>query len=248
MHLNMAQEMLTRPELSAQTADLLRANWGAFCLGQIAADYQQLCDTLRRTTHFYKTPPEPGDYGAFERMLAQNKQMTDWNELKPAEAVFIAGYGSHLYYDLDWFHHIVIAFVVGDWGDRKSRFVDHNTLLAHEDQQSLPVIGPDTGAAILAVDAAGWLPFDPDYNLKAWQELVGRQLLPGAEIETLNIFAGRMDISAAELARRVSAPEWMQENIFAHVPRELVDQVFENSLVAGIALIEDYLDPILKTL
>ncbi len=245
MHLNMAQKMMTRPELSEKTADLIRAHWGAFCLGQIAADYQQLCDTMRRTTHFYKTPPEPGDYAAFERMLEQNPNMTEWDNLDPAEAVFIAGYGSHLYYDLDWFHNIVMAFVVGDWGDRKDRFVDHNTLLAHEDQQSLPVIESGTGEAILAVNAAGWLPFDPDYNLKAWQELVGHQLLPGAEIETLNIFAGRMDISAAELAQRVTSPEWMQEHIFAHVPRQLVDEVFERSLVDGIKLIEDYLRPLL---
>lgn len=241
MHLNMAQKMIARSELSPQTAELIQANWGAFCLGQIAADYQQLCDTMRRTTHFYKTPPEPGDYAAFERMLEQNPQMTDWGRLSPAEAVFIAGYGSHLFYDLDWFHNIVITFVVGDWGDRKARFIDHNTLLAHEDQQSLPLIERGTGEAILAVQSAGWLPFDPDNNLKQWQELVGRQLLPGAEIETLNIFSGRMDISAAELAHRVSTPDWMQEHIFAHVPRDLIDGVFENSLVKGIDLIEDYL-------
>lgn len=250
MHLDLAQNMMGRPELEPDTAIFIRRNWGAFCLGQIAADFQILCDVPRRTTHFYETPPEPSDYEAFERMLAQNRQMTDWGRLAAddrgnAEAVFVAGYGSHLFYDLVWFHKIVSVFVLGDWGDRMQRFVAHNTLLTFEDQHSLPKIASGTGEQILDVDAAGWLPFDTDHQLKPWQTLVGRQLLPDAEIETFKIFSRRMGLTPEQLMARLNDPDWMAENIFNYVPHSLIADVKERSLIGSIELVQDYLAPLL---
>lgn len=245
MHLNMAYKMIGRPELSPAAAKLIKQHWPAFCLGNIAADFQQLCDIRRRTTHFYSTPPDLGDHAAFDRMITQNPTWSKPETLDMDLAIFLAGYGAHLVYDLVWFHNIVRVFVAGEWGDKKSRFVAHNTLLAYEDHHSLSQLPERLGEVLNDINPAGWLPFDPDDCLITWQELVASQLMPGAEVQTLKIFSGRMGLTPDEFGARLTDQMWLQREIFDHVSQDLVSKVFEMSIEMSINQTEAYLEPIL---
>ncbi|MFK7804765.1 MAG: zinc dependent phospholipase C family protein [Anaerolineae bacterium] len=246
MHLNMAHKMISRPELSPAATDLINQHWPAFCLGNIAADFQQLCDIRRSTTHFYSTPPDFGDHQAFDRMLAEYSAFAKPEMLTVDHAVFLAGYGAHLIYDLVWFHNIVRVFVYGEWGDKKSRFVAHNSLLAHEDHSSLKRLPERLGDVVSDIDPAGWLPFDPDDCLVTWQKLVADQLMPGAEVQTLKIFSGRMGLTADEFGARLTDPTWLQAEIFDHVPQTLISDVLETSISMSIDQTQAYLEPILS--
>lgn len=246
MHLNMAQKMVARPELSPTATKLIQQHWGAFCLGNITPDFQQICDIRRRTTHFYATPPDIGDHDAFDRMLAQYPTLSKPETLRVDLAVFLAGYGAHLLYDLVWFHNIVRVFVGGEWGDKSSRFVAHNSLLAYEDQLSLEHLPERLGELLSEIDPAGWLPFAPDDCLVAWQKLIADQLMPGADVQTLKIFSGRMGLTPAEFGARLTDQTWLQTEIFDHVSQALISQVLETSISMSIRQTQSYLEPLLN--
>ena len=241
MHLQVAQVMCDRSEMTNSLRDHLKSHWPAFCLGQIAADFQIICDVERSKTHFYDVPPKKDDLAAFDRMLEQFPELADSQNLTADQAVFLAGYGAHLLYDLIWFHNIVMVFAMGDWAERMARFTAHNALLAHEDNLAYAVLVDGYGSQLLGVDAAEWLPFDEANNLEAWQKLVGEQLLPENDTQTIQIYAERMKMTTAELEANLNSDEWLQTNIFDHVSRELIDDVFEQAVVGGIQLVADYL-------
>lgn len=244
MHLDMAYKMIAQLEStddSPKLADLLKCHWASFCLGNIAADFQQICDVKRRTTHFYSTPPDPSDLAAFERLLSTYPILANPENLGPERAVFLVGYGAHLIYDLLWFHNIVTAFVKGDWEDQEGRFTAHSTLLAYQDQHSLGLLPERVGDVLMVVDPAGWLPFDPDDHLKAWQKLVADQLLPGAEVQTIKIFAGRLGLNEDELSARLINEEWLNTHIFEHVSADLIAKVLDTSISLAIKQTQAYL-------
>ncbi|MEM9776356.1 MAG: zinc dependent phospholipase C family protein [Chloroflexota bacterium] len=241
MHLKVAEEMIRRPDLSPSLRHHLENHWPAFCLGQIAADFQIICDIKRSKTHFYHVPPKKGDLAAFDRMLDQFPALAQSDQLSADHAVFVAGYGAHLLYDLIWFHNIVMIFALGDWAERMARFTAHNALLAHEDGAAYPHLNPKVGKQILEVDAKGWLPFDEEGNLKAWQTLVGEQLLPKNDSQTIQIYAERMDMTTAELTANLQDQTWLDANIFDHVSRQLLNGVFEQAVTGGIDLVSNYL-------
>lgn len=241
MHLQVAQAMCHRPEMPNRLCDHIQTYWPAFCLGQIAADFQIVCDVERHKTHFYNVPPPKGDLAAFDRMLQQFPDLADSQSLPADHAVFLAGYGAHLLYDLIWFHNIVMLFAMGDWAERMARFTAHNALLAHEDRLAYATLGDGYGTQLLSLDAAGWLPFDKANNLEAWQKLVGEQLLPENDTQTIQIYAERMNMSPAELETKLNSTAWLQSHIFDHVSRGLIDHVFEQAVTGGIELVANYL-------
>ncbi|MCA9981420.1 MAG: hypothetical protein KDD89_11315, partial [Anaerolineales bacterium] len=141
MHLYMAEQVRHHVQKMSHTAVLHRllcAEWAAFYLGSVAPDFQAICHVPRETTHFYPIPPEPDDEGAFDRLLAQYDFLTAVGDLSPAHAVFIAGYGAHLLYDLIWDSAILTPrFRLAEWDEVRARFMGYNTLLTYLDRQVL---------------------------------------------------------------------------------------------------------------
>ena len=242
MHLNMAYKMVDESEFLADSLDLIHSYWPAFCLGNIAADFQQICDVKRGRTHLYSTPPESGDHEAFARLLLKYPELADTNGLGAERAVFYAGYGAHLIYDLVWYHNIVTIFTEGDWTDQIGRYIAHSTLLAFEDQRSLQKLPDGLGEILLDIDPTGWLPFDPGDHLVTWQKLVAEQLFPGAEVQTVPIFAKRMRMTAEQLTDRLADEAWMQNEVFNHAPLDLVDRVLQESIDRAITQAVKYLN------
>ena len=243
MHLHMAEQMVRHPALPAGVRQLLVAHWPAFYLGNVAPDFQVICDVPRETTHCYPIPPEPGDTAAFPRLLAAHPHLADASQLDPAQAVFWAGYGAHLRYDLVWDGAVLTPhFRNGTWGDRHGRFLAHNTLLSYMDTAAVAEL-PPTAAATLhqAPTPHDWLPFDPQHKLQEWQTLLAAQLLPGAAIRTVEIYAERMRITPAQFAAQLADPAWMAAQVFSHIALAEVQTAVQTALEESVTVITDYL-------
>jgi hypothetical protein len=244
MHLQIAERVRASDQLSSSLRQLLTAEWPAFYLGNVAADYQTICDIPRSQTHFYRLPPEPG-VAAHETMLAAYPQLTAVAVQSSAQAAFIAGYSAHLMLDLRWQHEIMNPLFVQSnlWDDHRERFVSHNILLTYLDQLAFADLPENAGAILAAAAPQGWLPFAVDSDLQRWQMMLVEQLLSGATgLQTVAIYAQRMGMSAEEFAHRLHDPDWMEREVFGKASLAVVQELLATAVTDSIALIEAYYD------
>jgi hypothetical protein len=252
MHLHMAERLVRRLEaepLCQPLLWLLESHWPAFYLGSVAPDFQAICRVPRETTHFYPIPPERGDEAAFARMLAQYDHLTAVASLPPDQAVFVAAYGAHLLYDLIWDGAILTPhFRLAEWDDVRERFMGYNTLLTYLDRQVLPAL-PETAGTTLstAVVYESLLPFATAEALANWQEMLVAQLLPGASIRTVEIYAARMGVSEAQFVAQLEDEAWMAQKVFQHVSLEQVAEAMDTAMVKSVRLLSQYLAPLLPS-
>lgn len=243
MHLEMAERMAAHEGLPGGVACRIDAHWPAFYLGNVAADFQTICDVPREEAHFYKLPPARG-VAAHEVMLERYPQLARPEEMAPAQAVFIAGYRAHLLLDLRWYWDVLIPFFIEAEGwpaDHRRRFLVHNTLLTYLDGEARATLPADAGETLAAADPHGWLPFASDGDLIRWRDLLVRQLRPGAQRETVAIYAERMNMRPEAFSAHLADPEWMEKQVFRKVPLEAVEAVLEEGLEASVGLVADYL-------
>ena len=142
MHLEVAERIRVHRRLNDQLKRLLARAWPAFYLGNVAPDFQTICDVPREVAHFYDLPPAP-DVDAHRVMIERYPQLADAAALPLAHAVFIAGYRAHLLLDLCWYWEILIPYFVEaeDWPvDHRQRFLVHNTLLTYLDRQAFAAL------------------------------------------------------------------------------------------------------------
>ncbi len=244
MHLNMAGQLAE--VLEGRLATLLDTSWPDFLIGSIAPDYQVICDIPREKTHFYPIPPAPGDYNAFGRLLAAYPALADPAALSPGQAIFTVSYGIHLLFDLLWDHRVLTPhFRHADWGDIRTRFTAHNTLLTFLDREALAALPPGTLSDLARAATDGRLPFAEDGQLARWQTLIVDQLAPGAAVQTVEIYAGRMGISADQFAGQLNDPTWMADHVFRHVSLDAVRGTLEEIIPLALATAGNYLEPLL---
>lgn len=242
MHLHMAEEM-RRQAGNGRLAALFSASWPAFYLGSVAPDCQELAQISREATHFYDVPPKP-DNQAYPRMLNQYPQLADSAALPPAQAMFVAAYSVHLMLDLVWFREVLMPYFVNarQWVDgRKERYIVHNIVLTYLDKLAYESL-PETAVSTLsAANPQHWLPFVPDDALRQWQTLLTAQLEPAGELETINIYAGRLGMSPAEFAANIEDVNWMEAHVFQNVPVAAIQERLETAVADGLALTRQYL-------
>lgn len=242
MHLQTAERIRASEQLKPNIRKLILTNYSAFYLGNVAPDYQAICDIPREDTHFYKLPPEPGNQ-AYDRMLDLNPELKPAPQLAPDEAAFIAAYSIHLMLDLRWYHEILIPYFLKSegWESRKQRFIIHNTLLTYLDMLAVETLPPNA-AEILGNAVPNYhLPFAEDANLILWRDMLVEQLRPGAMLRTIEIYAERLQMSPEEFAANLENPDWMAENVFARVPVEKVQTMMTNAVDESIEIITNYL-------
>jgi hypothetical protein len=190
MHLAVAERIRVDARLSADIRKLVADHYPAFYLGNVAPDFQTICDIPREKTHFYPLPPVPGDR-AFTTMFAQYPEMSLASRLPVSQAVFLAAYAAHLMLDVRWFHEVMMPYFVHspDWDNHHERFVVHNTLLTYLDKLAVDSL-PDSAEMILAAaEPDNWLPFAADEELIRWRDYLVVQLRPGTALQTITIFA-----------------------------------------------------------
>lgn len=246
MHLDFAEKLRQHADLKPAIKKQIEQELPAYYLGNIAADYQVICDIPREVTHFYPLPP-PAGLQAHEAMLAAYPQLADARRLDPAQAVFIAGYAFHLIQDLNWYWQVLMPYYIQSdkWpAERRYRYVSHNALLTYLDRLALAKLPADTGQCLAQAAYQGWLPFAADQDLLKWQEMIVFQLRPGGHIETATIYARRMGIPPDEFIAGLNNPDWMQEHIFDLVPLEVVQAALVQGVTEAVQWTNTYLEPI----
>ena len=249
MHLEIAERIRGHSELSDQTAHLLGQAWPAFYLGNVAPDFQTICDVPREVAHFYELPPAPG-VEAHQVLVEQYPELADAAELPLAHALFIAGYRAHLLLDLCWYWEVLIPYFVEaeNWPvDHRQRFLVHNTLLTFLDKQAFDKLPPAADATLAAASPRQWLPFTGDGELIRWRDMLVQQLRPGGTTATIAIYAERMNMKPDQFAANLDDPQWMAENVFHKVPLEKVQAIITDGMEQSVELITDYLSPIAVT-
>jgi hypothetical protein len=242
MHLQTAERIIASERLEPEIRDLLLANYPAFYLGNVAPDYQTICDIPREETHFYKLPPALDNQG-YDRMLARHPELAEVDKLASNKAMFIAGYSIHLKLDLRWYHEVLMPyFFLGEgWADNKQRFMIHNTLLTYLDMLAVETL-PENAAEILSSAVPDYqLPFAEDSKLTVWRDMLVDQLRPGAMLQTVEIYAGRLKMLPEEFAANLENPAWMNDHVFGKVPLEKVQAMLTEAVGESIDIITRYL-------
>ncbi len=243
MHLRIAERLRAHEALPEEVARTIDGCWPAFYLGNVAADFQTICDIPREEAHFYQLPPAEG-VEAHKVMLERYPQLAHPEAMRPGHAVFIAGYRAHLLLDLRWYWDVLMPYFVEAKGwsaDHRQRFLVHNTLLTYLDGEARASLPEDAGETLAAAEPKHWLPFASDGDLIRWRDMLVRQLQPGATRETVAIYAERMNMRPDEFAARLADPAWMEAQVFRKVPLEAVEAVLEEGLVESVGLVTDYL-------
>jgi hypothetical protein len=242
MHLQMAERILASERLEPDIRNLILTDYPAFYLGNVAPDFQAICDIPREVTHFYDLPPNPVSQG-YDRMLTQHPELASIKSLTPNKAAFIAGYTIHLKLDLRWYHDVLIPYFLlsEGWADRRQRFVIHNTLLTYLDMLAVETL-PQNAAEILGNAVPNYyLPFAEDSNLISWRDMLVEQLQPGAMLRTIEIYADRLLMSPEEFAANLENPAWMADYVFGKVPVEKVQTILTEAVDESIDIVTNYL-------
>jgi hypothetical protein len=242
-HLHVAETLLSHPELPEPLRLRLAQSHGAFLLGNTAPDVQVISGQERQATHFFTLPIRPDSPPAWERFLVAHPSLANPAELTLHQSGFIAGYLCHLQADWMWIGEI-FAPVFGpacDWGTFPQRLYLHNVLRAYLDRQILAALPAETAARLKNASPDGWLPFVEDRHLHAWRDWVAGQLEPGAEAQTVEVFAARQGVSPAEFYQLLGSPERMEAEVFFHLPRQRIEAYRQQLIRANLALLRNYL-------
>lgn len=239
-HLAAAGELLACPELPAEVRTALAAEWPAFLLGSIAPDVQTISGQSREATHFFPVPLA-GAPPAGPQMLARYPALAGPGALAPAQAAFLAGYLAHLVFDQLWVAQVFEPVFGPDqaWGSFRERLYLHNVLRAHWDATDLLRLQPGTAGRLHAAEPLGWLPFVDDHHLRAWRDLVGDQLGPGAA-RTVEVFAQRMQADPQAMADLLASPAELERRIFVHLPAGLLEAYRAQAVVRSVGVMHAY--------
>ena len=241
-HLSIAYEIREHPALPVEIKEFLVENWNAFLFGKTAPDVQVVSHQPRQDTHFYTVPPED-DIQAWERMLSIYPSLARPGKLSPQQAAFIAGYACHLEADEAWLWDIFLPVFGPDaaWGTFRQRVYLHNVMRAYLDRVVLADLPNSTGARMQAAQPNTWLPFVADSHLVEWRDLVAGQLLPGAKIQTVEVFAGRQGVDVKDFYQLLDSEERLEVEVFQHLPHPQLADYRKDLVLANITLLKTYL-------
>jgi hypothetical protein len=215
-HLRCARDLLAAYRLP----DPIRAEWPAFCFGNIAPDTQTLSGQTRLATHFFDVPMRDLT-PAWEVMFAAHPALAHPARLPPAQAAFLAGYICHLALDQLWITDIFDpVFGPQAAGEPfQQRLFLHNVLRVYLDRIDAPTLQGGMAATLARAESTNWLPFITDAALRRWRDFVAHQLVDGAQPQTIEVFATRMGVSPTEFESLLQSPSLMQTRIFDRLPR-----------------------------
>lgn len=244
MHLHIAERIQAHPELNAAVRAQVVAAWPSFYLGSVAPDFQDITDIPREATHFYSLPPDINSQ-AQAVMLAQYPELAQASRLPLPQAVFVAAYMAHLMLDVRWFREVLAPFFVfntaWDGVGRFERFTAHNTLLTYLDRLALTALPDSAESTLAAAPTAAMAAFIPADDLRRWQQYIVEQLVPGAPVRTIEIYARRLHMSPADFGRNLDDPAWMEEQLFRRVPLAQVQAILTSAVDESVELITAYL-------
>lgn len=239
-HLRIARDLL--PLLPDGLQADLAAEWPAFLFGNIAPDVQTVSGQAREATHFFPVPLGEAP-PATTILFARYPALAEADQLPRGQAAFLAGYLAHLEFDQQWLRE-VFEPVFGPeqtWGTFYERLYLHNALRSYWDFSDLAQLTPETGAALIAAEPRGWLPFVPDADLVRWRNLVAEQLHTGSgAARTVEVFAERLRADPEALALLIRSPDEMERRVFARVSLEAIERYRAETLQRCALLLPAY--------
>ncbi len=245
MHMRVAEQLagLAREPggAASELAALLRAQWPAFVLGNIAPDYQALCGVRRSATHFYHLPPSSRGE-AVHNLLLSYPELANPRKLPAAQSAFLTGYLAHLALDLIWHFDVVAPYFLESPqipGPREGHVI-HLVLLAFLDMEARQELQPQVGAALRAAEPDRWADFAPDPELSAWRDYVAAQLEAGAVSRTAEIYAARLHMEPEAFAGKLADGPWRREELFGRVPVSAVQERLQTAVPDCLELVTAY--------
>ena len=241
-HLSIAEELLASPDLPQAVSAFLHRQRGAFLLGKTAPDVQSLSGQSRTETHFYRVPLT-SQTPPWERMFNKYIQLGRPALLQSDQAAFIAGYICHLQADVIWITDLFVPYFLPMLTRHRRKRVGylHNVLRAYLDEHILADLPADVGQNLSAVVPIGWLPFVDNSHMLAWRDYLAGQLAPGAEIQTVAVFAQRMDIPINKFLGLIQDEMRMAEEIFSFIPYQVLVEYRDKLVSANIQLLTEFL-------
>ncbi|MBW8010678.1 MAG: zinc dependent phospholipase C family protein [Chloroflexi bacterium] len=241
-HLSIAYELLEHPDLPKNIRSHLTSCKNTFLYGKTAPDVQVVSGQRREATHFYTLPPEDKT-PAWKRLMAAYPTLADASALPEEMAAFLAGYICHLQADETWIFDLFLPIFGpdADWADFRERLYLHNVLRIYLDKQVLNTLPTETSTHLQATIPNSWLPFVEDNHLSAWRDYLADQLLPGAAVQTIEVFANRQGLAPEEFSNILNSEELMEEEIFTHVSRQRLGEFHQNLLAKNLQLLQTYL-------
>lgn len=241
-HLSIAYELLEHNDLPTKIRSHLSSNINTFLFGKTAPDVQVVSGQTREATHFFAVPPE-SKIPAWKHVMAAYPALADASALPEDQAAFLAGYICHLQADETWIIELFLPFFGpdADWADFRKRLYLHNVLRIFLDKQVLDTLPTETSTHLQATSPNHWLPFVEDKHLSAWRDYLAEQLIPGAEVQTIDVFAERQGLPPEEFLDLLSSDRLMEEAIFTHISRERLGEFRQNLLAKNLHLLQTYL-------
>jgi hypothetical protein len=242
-HLHLAEDLLHHPLLPDGVCQYLQANLCAFLFGNTAPDVQVVSGQPRQVTHFFNLPILVGDPPPWEAIFTEHPDLATTRKLPASQVAFLAGYLCHLQADWLWVSDIFAPFFGPrcSWATFRQRLYYHNVLRAYLDQHILPGLPAGMDACLRQVEPKGWLPFISDGCLVGWRDLLYPQLQPGAAIQTVEVFSSRQGISAPEYYALLASETRMQQEVFRHLPIDLVENYRQRVLDENSHLLSNYM-------
>ncbi len=244
MHLALAEEILSDGNIPTTVRRLLTQHRGPFLLGHTAPDVQTVSGQARDETHFYSIPRISNTRPAHETLFAAHPRLARAESIPPAQAAFVAGYIAHLLLDELWLDDIFLPYfspAEQTWVARCERHFVHNILRTWMDARDQQKLNGHLALALQEVKPQEWLPFVTDEHLHTWRDWLVEQLAPGHVVETVEVFARRMDVPVAEMEAVLRSPQQMEERVFCRIPRSALQSFHEIGYARSVALIVQYL-------
>lgn len=223
MHMAVAHRLREDEHVTGAAREQIGAHWGAFLLGNIAADARVSSGLQRRDTHFFDYQPvlKPSPHTV---MLAAHPELRVSAVNSPAQAVFVAGYCAHLAMDEVWCTDVLYP-LFDDWGSPRQRFEMLHMLLGALDERDYLALPRSDFDPLFRSQPDNWLPFMSDADLVGWRNVIAEQIAPGASSRTFEIFSARIQRTASDLADFIHDAEQMQRGLWANVPRQAIEQI-----------------------
>lgn len=209
-------------------------------LGHTAPDVRTVSGHSREACHFY-TVPRTSDRRAHKALFDAHPSLECASLLSRPRAAFVTGYIAHLLLDELWLDEVFQSFVQGDWGSMGERLFLHNVLRMWVDRRAQEALNGDVRRLLGSAEPCDWLSFVDDGHLCLWRDWLVEQLAPDHGMETVEVLAGRMGVSPAEIEAVVRSPEEMERQVFRHVPRSALRDFQERGYAQSVALVDGYL-------
>ncbi len=114
--------------------------------------------------------------------------------------------------------------------------------MSYLDKLAFELLPATAAVSLSGAEPAGWLPFAADRDLYRWRDFLVPQLRVGGKSQTVEIYAGRLQMTTEAFAAKLDDGAWLKKNLFEQVSLTAVQEILAKAVPASIWLIDGYLN------